>query len=221
MRTIRVAVVLLAASSLCAQTGAPWQSSYPVNRKTMGIQGSNANFPLAPGNQWTYKHGNQFEVVTVLDRTKIIDGIQSRAVEDREETNGQLTELTLDYYAIDQATNDVYYMGEDVDEYKNGKVVSHEGGWLSGVNGATFGMMLPGIPKAGQRFYQEQAPNAKDRIEIKSTTEKLTVPAGSFEHCILVEESSTLEKGVDHKWYAPGVGPVKDAEMDLVSYRKK
>jgi hypothetical protein len=221
MRTIFVGLILLVATPLCAQTGAPWQSSFPVDKNAMGVKGNNPNFPLIPGNQWTYKHGNQFEVITVLDKTKTIDGVECRAVEDREETNGQLIELTLDYYAIDQATNDVYYMGEDVDVYKNGKLVSHEGGWLSGVNGATFGMMLPGTPKAGQRFYQEQAPRAKDRIEIKSTSEKLTTPAGTFEHCVLVEESSPLEKGVDHKWYAPGVGPVKDAEMDLVSHRKK
>ena len=221
MRTILTAIVLLASASFTTQTAAPWQSSFSGARKTMGVKGNNPNFPLIPGNRWTYKHGNQFEVVTVLDKTKTIDGIQSRAVEDREEANGQLVEVTLDYYAIDQANNDVYYMGEDVDVYENGKVVNHEGSWLSGVNGATFSMMLPCKPQAGQRFYQEQAPNAKDRIEIKSTSEKLTTPAGAFDHCILVEESSPLEKGTDHKWYAPGVGPVKDAEMDLVSHRQR
>jgi hypothetical protein len=35
-------------------------------------------------------------------------------------------------------------------------------------------------------------------------------------------ESSELEKGLhDHKWYAPGVGQVKDAEMVLVKYGAK
>ncbi|MDP9051236.1 MAG: hypothetical protein M3O31_11045 [Acidobacteriota bacterium] len=157
----------------------------------------------------------------MLDKTKTIDGVESRVVEDREETSGQLAELTLDYYAIDRATNDVYYMGEDVSEYKHGKLTGHDGGWLSGVNGATFGMMLPGTPRTGQRFYQEQAAKAKDRIEIKSTSEKITTPAATFDHCIVVEESSPLEKGVDKKWYAPGVGPVKDAEMELVSHQQK
>jgi hypothetical protein len=183
------------------------------------VKGSNPNFPLTPGTQWTYKHGSQHEVVTVLEKTKIIDGIESRIVEDREEANGQLVESTFDYYAIDSATNDVYYMGEDVSVYKYGKLASHEGGWLSGVNGAHFGMMLPGAPKAGQRFYQEQAPAAKDRIEIKSISRKITTPAGTFDHCILVEESSPLEKGRDQKYYAPGIGPVKDAEMELVSHK--
>ena len=95
------------------------------------------------------------------------------------EKSGQLIELTHDYYAIDSATNDVYYMGEDVDVYKNGKVAGHEGAWLSGVQGAKFGMMLPGQPKAGQKFLQEQAPGVgMDRIEIKSTAEKDTSRRG-------------------------------------------
>jgi hypothetical protein len=105
-----------------------------------------------------------------------------------------------------------------VDVYKNGKVVGHEGAWLSGVKGAKFGLMMPGAPKAGQKAYQEQAPGVgMDRFEILSVGEKVTAPAGTFEKCIHVLETSPLEKGLrDHKWYAPGVGQVKDAEMVLV-----
>jgi hypothetical protein len=221
MRAIFPGALFLATTLLYAQTPAPWQSSFPVKKSNMGIQGNNPYLPLTPGTQWTYKQKDEFEVITVLDRTKIIDGVECRAVEDREEVGGKLTELTLDYYAIDQTTNDIYYMGEDVDEYKDGKVVGHEGSWLSGINGATFGMLLPGTPQLGQRFYQEQGPDAKDRIEIKSTSERITTPTGTFEHCILVEESSAIEKGVSRKWYARGIGAVKDAEMDLVTYKKR
>jgi hypothetical protein len=141
-------------------------------------------------------------------------------VEDREMKNGALVELTHDYYAIDSATNDVYYFGEDVDVYKNGKVVSHEGSWLSGVKGAKFGLMMPGNPKPGQRFYQEQAPGVgMDRTEILAVNEKVTTPAGTFERCVHVVETSPIEKGLkDHKWYAPGVGQVRDGRMPLVKY---
>lgn len=219
MRAIFAGVMLLGVGLLAAQTGVKWQSSFPVDRKMMGVAGSNPSFPLTPGQQWSYRHGKDTETVTVLDKTRMIDGIESRAVEDRELVGGQLEELTIDYYAIDRGTNDVYYMGEEVDEYKNGKVSGHDGAWLSGVNGATFGMMLPGSPKVGQRFYQEQGPGAKDRIEIKSTSEKVVTPAGTFDHSILVEESSELEKGVSHKWYVSGIGPVKDDAMELVSHK--
>ena len=217
------ALALVGALTLASQTGGDWQSVFPVDKKNLGIKGSNPYFILTPGYQLSYKHGKDTVTDTVLNETKVVDGVETRVVEDRETKNGRLIELTRDYYAIDSATNDVYYMGEDVDVYKNGKVVSHEGSWLSGVNGAKFGLMMPGAPKTGQKFYQELAPGVgMDRAEIVSGGERITVPAGTFDKCIHVHETSKLEKGAsEHKWYAAGVGPVKDAEMSLVRYGVK
>ena len=216
-------VLLAGAATLASQSGKDWQSVFPVDKKTLGVKGSNPYFSLTPGYRLSYKHGNDTDTLTVLNETKVIDGIETRVVEDREMKNGQLVELTRDYYAIDSATNDVYYFGEDVDVYKNGKVAGHEGAWLSGVKGARFGLMMPGQPKAGQRFYQEQAPGVgMDRAEIVADNEKISTPAGTFEKCIHVVETSPIEKGLkDHKWYAAGVGQVKDAEMVLVRHGMK
>jgi hypothetical protein len=159
---------------------------------------------------------------TVLNETKIVDGVETRAVEDRETKNGQLVELTRDYYAVDRNTGDVYYFGEDVNTYKNGKLAGHEGAWLSGVQGARFGMMMPGAVKVGLKFYQEQAPRvAMDRAEVVAVGETVTTPAGTFTNCVHMKETSALEKGMaDHKWYAPGVGLVKDGEFVLVRVEK-
>src|SRR5690242_14609850 len=146
-------ILALGAAALPAQD---YQSTFSNDKKNLGVQGANPYFPLTPGYQLSYRHGNDTDTLTVLDRTKRIDGVECRIVEDRETKNGKLVELTLDYYAIDSVTNDVFYFGEDVDVYKNGKVVGHEGSWLSGVSGARFGLLMPGKPKARQRFYQEQ-----------------------------------------------------------------
>ena len=82
--------------------------------------------------------------------------------------------------------------------------------------------MMPREPKAGQRFYQERAPGVgMDRAEILSDSPKMVTPAGTFEKCVHVEETSPMEKGSAHKWYAAGVGPVKDSEMVLVKYGAK
>jgi len=219
MRTI---LLLAAAASLFAQSAKDFQSVFPVDRKNLGVQGENPYFPLRPGYQLSYRHGKDTDTLTVLAETKRIDGVDCRIVEDREMKSGKLIELTRDYFAIDSATNDVYYMGEDVDVYKNGKVASHEGSWLSGVKGAKFGMMMPGAPKAGQKFYQELAPGVGlDRAEILSLSEKVVTPSGTYENCVRVVETSDTEKWLhDHKWYARGVGQVKDAEMDLVSVKR-
>jgi len=220
---LAIAFLLLGASAPGAQTGKDWQSVFPVDKKTLGVKGSNAYIILTPGYQLSYKNGNDTDTVTVLNETKVIDGVETRVVEDREMKNGQLIELTRDYYAIDSATNDVYYFGEDVDVYRNGKVTGHEGAWLSGVKGAKFGLMMPGKPRVGQRFYEEQAPGVgMDRAEIVSDSERVTTAAGAFEKCIHTLETSALEKNMaDHKWYAAGVGAVKDGKMPLVKYGNK
>jgi hypothetical protein len=197
-----------------------WQAVFSVEKKMLGTKGSNPYFNLTPGYQLAYRNGPVTDILTVLNETKVIDGVESRVVEDREMKDGQLTELTRDYYAIDSATNDIYYFGEEVDVYRNGKVAGHEGTWLSGVNGARFGLMMPGKPRAGQRFYQEQAPGVgMDRAEIIAEAEKVVTPAGSFAQCVHTLETSPIEKGLkDHKWYAPGVGQVKDGKLVLVKY---
>lgn len=199
-----------------------WQSSFAVDKKNLGTQGTNPYFILQPGQRLHYAHAKDTLTTTVLAETKIVDGVTTRVVEDRETKNGQLVELTRDYYAIDSKTGDVYYFGEDVDTYKGGKLVGHEGVWLSGVKGARFGLMMPGEIKPGRKFYQEQAPGvAMDRAELVSVGEKITTPAGTFENCVHFKETSPLEKGAaDHKWYAPGVGLVKDGEFVLVTIEK-
>ncbi len=217
---------MLRTALLALLAATTWQSQFAVDKKNLGITahgGSNPYFNLTPGYVLFFQHGKTTDTLTVLAETRKIDGVECRIVEDREMKDGQIVEVTRDYYAIDSATSDVYYMGEEVDIYKNGKVSGHAGTWLSGVNGAKFGLMMPASPKLGQRFYQEQAQGVgMDRIEILSVTERATTPAGSFEKCVHVVETSPLEKSLkDHKVYCPAVGMVRDAEMQLVKYGMK
>ncbi len=159
--------------------------------------------------------------MTVTRKTKVVDGVETRVVEEREEKDGKLTEVSQNYFAIDKTTSAVYYFGEDVDDYKDGKVVSHEGAWLSGVNGARFGMMMPGKPKVGDKFQQETAPKvAMDRCEIAAMGKQIKTPAGTFKNCLCAKEGSSLENGTSDKVYAPGVGLVKDDEFLLTKIAK-
>ena len=219
MRSI-FAIGLLAAFTLNAEE---FQSEFKVDKKTLGTKGNNLYFPLTPGYKLEFAHSKDSRVWTVTSETKLIDGVETVVVEDREMKDGQLAELTKDYFAIDATTNDVYYFGEDVEVYKNGKVVNRKGSWLSGVNGAKFGLYVHGKPSVGKKYYQEIAPGVgKDRAEVLSVTETVVTPAGKFENCVHTLETSPIEKFLkDHKWYAPGVGEVKDDQMQLVKYSTK
>ena len=147
--------------------------------------------------------------------------VQALIVEDREFFNGELAEVTLDYFAqADDGT--VYYLGEDVDIYENGQVASHEGAWLYGVHTDKLGIIMPADPKVGDKFRSEDVPGiTQEDDEVVSVSETVTVPAGTFKNCLKIKE--ILSGGeIEYKYYAPGVGVVKevpgDGEVNLKSH---
>jgi hypothetical protein len=196
---------------------AKFLDSFNVDKTSLTDKGSNNCMILQPGYKLVLADGNDSLLITVLDETKMVDGVKNRIVEERETKGGKLEELSRNYYAIDKLTGDVYYFGEDVDVFDtSGKVISHEGSWHSGVNGARFGLMMPGKPQVGNRYYQEVAPNlAMDRAEVVSLDETVKVPLGTFNNCLKTKESSGLESGVEQKLYAPWVGLLKDGDFEL------
>jgi hypothetical protein len=107
-----------------------------------------------------------------------------------------------------------------VDFYENDQVVSHEGTWHAGVGGAKAGLQMAGLILLGARYFQEVAPRvAMDRAEIVSMDEVVRTPAGRFADVLKTRETTPLEPGtVELKYYAPGVGLIKDGELELVSY---
>jgi hypothetical protein len=211
------AVRVLLLALLPAFCAAEWRTDFPVDVNNLGTDGHNPYFPLQPGHTLQFVNGKVRNTVTVLAETKTIDGVECRVVVDREEKNGQPVEITRDYYTIDRSTGDVYYFGEEVDIYKRGKVVSHKGSWMSGVDDAKFGLMMPGKITVGDRFMQERAPKqrALDRSEVIAEGEKVVTPAGTLE-ALHLRDSSAIERGADDKWYAREVGLVKDGKAVLV-----
>jgi hypothetical protein len=224
VRIVAVAILIAApAVMLAAQAArkADFRNTFSVDKAKLSNTGQGAYFILEPGYRMHLQSGKDTLIVSVLEETKLVDGVTTRVVEERETEGGQLAEVSRNYLAIDNATGDVYYFGEDVDEYKNGKVTGHEGAWLSGVNGAKFGLLVPGAPKVGDRYYQESAPKvAMDRAEVVAINEEIKVPAGAFKNCLHTKESSALESGAEDKFYAPGIGLIKDADFVLVKIEK-
>jgi hypothetical protein len=200
---------------------APYQKDFDVRVGDLSSTGRNPYFVLEPGYVLTYQgteDGQPAElVVTVLPETRVLAGIETRVVEERETSKGQISEVSRNFFAISKSTGDVYYFGEEVDNYKDGRLHGHEGSWLAGEHGYRFGLALPAQPKQGQRYFQEIAPGtAMDRAEILSLEDTLSTPAGRFEHVLKTRESSPLEPGVkEYKYYAPGVGLIRDGGLLL------
>jgi hypothetical protein len=139
--------------------------------------------------------------------------VDALTVEDREFKNGALTEVALDYFAqADDGT--VLYLGENVTEYKNDKVVGHAGTWLYGKDTKTPGVIMPAGAKVGTTFKSEDVNSQiHEDDEIMSTSEAVTVPAGNYRNCLKVKET-VADGSVEYKYFAFGVGCVREVSGD-------
>ncbi|MCX6152393.1 MAG: hypothetical protein NTX22_17845 [Ignavibacteriales bacterium] len=210
--------------SKSAITDSGWLNEFKLKPENLSSTGANTYFILNPGYQLILSGKEESSevilTITVLNETKLVDGYESRIVEEKEVKDGMVAEISRNYFAIDKLTNDVYYFGEQVDMYKDVKIINHEGSWESGKDGAKFGLAMPGKIKVGQKYYQEIAPAiAMDRAEIISNKITSKTSAGKFALCLKTEETTPLEKNVkEYKIYAPGIGLIKDGQLVLKKF---
>jgi hypothetical protein len=174
----------------------------------------NPRFPLVVGRTLVYSGAKDGK--TAIDlfhasrRTRVIDGVRTRVVEDRLFLDGVLEERTSDYYAQDDCGN-VWYFGEDTAELDgHGNVTGTEGSFHAGVDGAQPGVFMQASPEVGRRFRQEwYAGHAEDTYKVIGLSEPVRVAFGSFPHALRTAETTALEPGVlDNKLYVRGIGEV-------------
>jgi hypothetical protein len=174
----------------------------------------NPYMPLLPGMTYVYK-GTQdgkpaLDIMRVTRQSKQILGVNVTVVHDRVYIGGELHEDTLDWYAQDKQGN-VWYFGEDSKDIENGQVVSTEGSWEAGVDGARPGIIMKAHPRRGDFYAQERAGKvAQDRAKVLRLGATSQVPFGSFTRVLQTKEFTPLEPGVvEHKFYARGIGFIR------------
>jgi hypothetical protein len=195
---------------------APGPEPVDLNPADFTTEITNPYWPMTPGDRWVYKEtdaeGNVMrDVVTVTNDTKrIANGVQARVVRDIVSEDGEPLEVTDDWYAQDKDGN-VWYLGEDTAEYENGKVVTREGSFEAGVDGAQPGVIMPANPTVGQSYRQEYYKgHAEDSAKIVALGEAVTVPFGEFTDTVKTEDLAPLDDppAVENKFYVRDNGPV-------------
>ena len=147
----------------------------------------------------------------VLRRTKRILGVRSTVVRDTVSEHGHPVELTDDWYAQDKAGN-VWYMGEEAFDLRNGRFVKASDSWEGGVNGAHPGIIMPAQPMPGDAYRQEYYPpgQALDEARVVRLDATRKVPFGSFKHVLVTSEFSPAEPQTERKYYVRGVGEIAE-----------
>jgi hypothetical protein len=218
---------------LCAQVGEnrydPVYERADFDADFHHLSNPNPFFPLSIGNTWKYGGNGEINTVEVLDRTKRIEGLDCIVVLDQVFEDGKLIEGTNDW--ICQARNgDVHYLGEETAEYetfpgddpRRPELVSIDGSFKAGRDGARGGILFLADPGVGDVYREEQAlTEAEDIARVLSVNYEFGkvpdldrhVPAAlarllcSAGDCIVTRNTSPLEPGVvERKYYARGIG---------------
>jgi hypothetical protein len=180
----------------------------------------NPFFPLLPSSTWVYEgtsdgEAERVEVVVTSERRTIL-GIPATVVRDTVTIDGEIVEDTYDWFAQDRDGN-VWYLGEASSDIEGGEVVSTEGSWEAGVDGAYPGIVMKAAPQVGDAYRQEFYPGeAEDLAEV--------IEVGSDR--LVTREWNPLEpETIEEKTYERGVGLVSeekvrggDGALKLVSF---
>jgi hypothetical protein len=179
-------------------------------------------FPLRPGTQFVYE-GQAFDedegerisrrvVLTVTDLTKVIDGVRTVVLWDRDYDNDDLVESELAFFAQDNGGT-VWHFGQYPEESEGGKVVGVPA-WIADVAGATPGISMQAQPRFGTPAYaQGYAPppiNWVDRARVYRVGQRTCVPVTCYENVLVIDEFEPDKPGAYQlKYYARGVGNVR------------
>jgi len=187
----------------------------------------NPFFPLSPGWQTVLESEEEKAVITVLNDTRMVDGVNTRVVEELAfEKDGEdliPIERSLNFYTICEQTGSAFYWGEDSMELdENGNVIATTGSWLAGTNGARPGIIMPGTLLVGGGYYEEIAPSdsALDKAHIVKITDECEAGEFNFDNqCVETGNTSDCEKkAAEEKAYVSGIGNVKDEDLEITSF---
>ena len=179
---------------------------------------TNPYYPLSPGTRYSYEaqteDGTEHTEVVVTHETKKVMGVSTTVVRDTVKLEGEVIEDTYDWYAQDQQGN-VWYFGEAVSNYENGRLKDTAGSWEAGVDGAIPGIIMLAEPRVGDTYRQEYyRGEAEDMGQVLALAANTTVPYGSYRDLLVTADWNALEPGVlEHKFYAKGVGFIAEEKV--------
>jgi hypothetical protein len=173
-------------------------------------------FPLTPGTQiitqGTTLIGNRkvpYQVIkTVTDVIRVIDGVKTLLVYDYELGTGQVTQRSLDYVAQDK-TGNLWIMGGATESWEAGRFVEVSEVWMSGVDGAKAGILMPADPASTPAWVISQQPG-EESVARFVATQKMCVPFGCFTNVLVTREGTVTGPNNEIKYYALGLGQIRN-----------
>jgi hypothetical protein len=192
----------------------------PAGRRyTHPTRVNNRFYPLRPGTRYVLVgsarvHGRRVhhrEVLIVSDATKVIDGVRTVVIWDRDYYRGALSEGELTFQAQDDR-GAVWNFGEYPEEFSSRHITAPDT-WIAGLQRARPGILMLANPDTGSPSYRQGwAPSIgfADHAKVIATGLRVCVPAGCYRHVLKTREGDPTDTTSHQlKYYAPGLGSIK------------
>ena len=222
LEAIALGVVLLAAgcTAVSHDRAAPVAYHQTPFRRSDFVDprsASNRWFPLASGTQLvkegTTLIGNRkvpYQVITtVTDVERVIDGVKTVLVYDFEMGTGQITQRSLDYVAQDRSGN-LWIMGGATEAWEAGRFVEVVDVWMSGVDGAKAGFLMPADPTPTSPGWVVAKHGDEESVAKFEAMQRVCVPFGCFPSVLVIREGTRTGPDNEFKYFAAGLGQIRN-----------
>jgi hypothetical protein len=154
-------------------------------------------------------------VTTVTSVTKVLDGVRTLVVFDRDFEDGQLQESELAFEAQDERGT-VWNVGEYPEEYEDGVLAGAPSTWISGIDRARAGVSMLAHPRVHAPAYLQGVSSSvdfRDCGKVAQTGLRLRVQGHCYNQVLVIDEWAPLDPEGGHqlKYYAPGIGSIRVA----------
>ncbi len=175
---------------------------------------ANEWLPLTPGLQ-SVKEGTtevgsrevpHQVITTVTNVVREIDGVPAIAVIDQDTDAGQITQVSIDYLAVDRDGN-IWMMGGYTEEYDGGQFTNTADAWLGSGSGNP-GILMPADPTPSTPRWEIGEPftDEASAAEVVETGASECVPFGCYDGVLVIREGKVSAIDNEFKFYASEVG---------------
>lgn len=183
---------------------------------------TNLYHPLKPGTRWV-RGGSTLvgerevphEIITTMtDVIREIDGVRTIAMLDESTDAGEVSQVGMDYLALDKDGN-VWILGGYTEDYEGGEFTDIDTAWLGSGDGQV-GILAPSevtivTPRWCIGGPDDEEPSVGQPVEVGAS---VCVAFGCFDDVRVVQEGEAGAPDNENKYYAPGAGVIKNVPLD-------
>ena len=184
---------------------------------------TNPFHPLKPGLQWvragTTEVGSRkvpHEIITTMtDVIRTIAGVPTIAMLDESTDSGEISQLSIDYMALDKDGN-VWILGGYTEDYEGGAYTNTDSAWLGNDKGGRIGILAPAkvdmnTPRWNIGGSPDEKPSVGQPVQVGV---RVCAPFACYDNVRVVQEGNVGAPDNENKYYAPGVGVINNIPLD-------